>query len=192
MTNKLVAFGDIFSIKKGVKVTQNENGENRYLSTEDLDNDNKIKYCIDNNNKYVMGNPNDILIAWDGSVGKFRHGIKGIIGSTIARLRINEEYSGSFSTKYIAYFLLTRKEYLIKTSTGATIKHINRKSLEKIRIPLLSMDVQVKIVNTLMQSQALIENRKAQIEKYDELLQSVFLICLVILLLILRGGILKN
>lgn len=170
--------GKLFEIKKGIKVEQLEtyqNGALRYISTEDLDSDNNFKYCIFDNKKYIEAEKDDIIIAWNGSVGKLRYCIDGIIGSILARLRCKEEFKKNINTKYIGYFLEGERKNLENTATGATIKHINRKVLEGIKIPLPPFEIQKKIADTLDKATQLIDKRKEQIEKMDEFLKSLFL-----------------
>lgn len=75
--------------------------------------------------------------------------------------------------EYLYYYL--NHADLSANITGSTRGKLNKKSLENIKIPLPPKPIQIKIVNALNKAQELIDNRKTQIEKYDELLQSVFL-----------------
>jgi type I restriction enzyme S subunit len=60
-------------------------------------------------------------------------------------------------------------------STGATIPHINRNSLENLRIPLISISDQLHIANLLSKVETLISQRKQSIALLDEFLKSTFL-----------------
>ena len=50
----------------------------RYIQIDDLRNNDNIKYCS-NNNKYVIANENDLIIAWDGAnAGTIGYGLNRI------------------------------------------------------------------------------------------------------------------
>ena len=169
-----VRLGDLYSISKGKKVEELEikhDAAIRYIQIEDLRNNNNLKYCLDTD-KYVKVTENDIIIAWDGAnAGTIGYGLKGAIGSTLAALKTDSQ---DIYPKYIGYYLSSKSQYLRDTCTGATIPHIQRSILESIKIPLLSLEEQIKVSNILDQAQELIDKRKAQIEALDELIQSVF------------------
>ena len=57
---------------------------------------------------------------------------------------------------------------------GAGLKHISKKYLEEIKIPLVPLETQKKIVEALDKAQALIDARKEQIRLMDELVKSRF------------------
>ena len=84
--------GDIISISKGKKHNISEAPQEtsiRVITIEDLRNNDNLKYTDDTKGTKVTDN--DVLIAWDGAnAGTIGYGKKGYIGSTIARLTINE------------------------------------------------------------------------------------------------------
>lgn len=169
-----VRLGDLYSISKGKKVEELEikhDAAIRYIQIEDLRNNNNLKYCLDTD-KYVKVTENDIIIAWDGAnAGTIGYGLKGAIGSTLAALKTDSQ---DIYPKYIGYYLSSKSQYLRDTCTGATIPHIQRSILESIKIPLLSLEEQIKVSNILDQAQELIDKRKAQIEALDELKKSIY------------------
>ena len=167
-------FGDIVSIKKGKKIEQveKENNTIRYIQIDDLRNDNNLKYC-NKDDSYITVNEKDIVIAWDGAnAGTVGYGLNGAIGSTLAKLEINDT---EFNTIYCALFLRSKFYYLREKCTGATIPHLSRSSLEDLKLPKLNIDTQNKIVEILDKSQELIDKRKEQMELLEELIQSRFL-----------------
>ena len=138
-------FGDIVSIKKGKKIEQveKENNTIRYIQIDDLRNDNNLKYC-NKDDSYITVNEKDIVIAWDGAnAGTVGYGLNGAIGSTLAKLEINDT---EFNTIYCALFLRSKFYYLREKCTGATIPHLSRSSLEDLKLPKLNIDTQNKIV----------------------------------------------
>ncbi len=80
--------------------------------------------------------------------------------------------------KYALYFL--KSKYFLKQLPKITKKSVNQasmsiKDIKNIEIPLPPIPTQIKIAAALDRAQELIDKRKEQIQKYDELLQSVFL-----------------
>jgi Restriction endonuclease S subunits len=75
----------------------------------------------------------------------------------------------------VGAFLQTKFDYLREHCTGATIPHINRKSLEDIEIPLPHVSIQKKIADTLNKILTLIEKRKEQIAVLDEAVKSWYM-----------------
>jgi len=126
---------DIFRISKGKKVSTTVSIPNsssaRYIQIGDLRNDNNLKYTDETN--LVAVNETDVVIAWDGAyAGTIGFGLSGIIGSTLARLSIKENYRKNCNAKYLGYFLSGNFTYFQNTATGATIPHVSRKALEKL------------------------------------------------------------
>lgn len=62
-----------------------------------------------------------------------------------------------------------------KLCTGATQKAINNSNFEKLEIPLPPLTTQQKIATILDQADAIIQNNRAIVQKYDVLTQSLFL-----------------
>ena len=165
--------GDVISIKKGKKIEQVEESENtiRYIQIDDLRNNDNLKFC-EKNDKYVIAKEKDIIIAWDGAnAGTVGFGLNGAIGSTLARLDINDD---EIDTIYCAMFLRSKFRYLREKCTGATIPHLSRASLEDLKLPKPSLKTQKKIVEVLDKSQSLIDKKKEQIDLLDELVKSRF------------------
>jgi type I restriction enzyme S subunit len=172
---KVERLGNIVTIAKGKKPAFSESpNENsvRVLQIDDLRNDNNIKYTDDKTGVFAM--EEDVLIAWDGAnAGTIGFGKTGYIGSTIAVLRKNN--SMDFDTVFIGKFLQSQSEFLRGKSTGATIPHIDRKTLESLRIPLLPISDQLQIATILTKAEDLISQRKQSIALLDEFLKSTFL-----------------
>ena len=164
---------NVFKISKGKKaVESNDNNLQRYIQIGDLRSDDKIKYA-EHDDKNIICNENDVLIAWDGAnAGTIGYNLKGVIGSTLAKLspKVDNIYS-----PYTGRFLQSQFRYLRETCTGATIPHISRPTLESLKIPLPPLDQQKKIAAILDSADAYRQKTKALIEKYDELTQSLFL-----------------
>lgn len=164
---------DIVTIEKGRKYNLLDSFEQdaiRVFQANDFRNENKPLYTFDDDG--VLANEDDIMLVWDGSVGQMGFGREGYVGSTMVKLKVKNKKE--FSPFFIFKFLQTKSEYLKRKSTGATIMHINRKSLEQLEIPKLSYSDQIQIANILSKAETLIEQRKQSIALLDEYLKSTY------------------
>lgn len=165
---------DIVLIEKGRKYNLLEEfreGAIRVFQANDFRNENKLLYTFDAEG--VLANDDDILLVWDGSVGQMGFGKRGYVGSTMVKLKVKNQKE--FSPFFIYKLLQTKSDYLKRKATGATIKHINRKSLEHLEIPEISITEQKKIADLLSKSENLITQRKESIRLLYELLKSTYL-----------------
>ncbi len=165
---------DIVQIEKGRKynlLEEKQEGAIRVFQANDFRNENKPLYTLDADG--VLAKEDDIMLVWDGSVGQMGFGRSGYIGSTMVKLKVKN--IKQFSPFFIYRFLQTKSEYLKRKATGATIMHINRKSLEQLEIPDLEIDDQLNIANILSKAENLIAQRKESIRLLDEFLKSTFL-----------------
>jgi type I restriction enzyme S subunit len=172
---KFEQIGNIVSIHKGKKheITDDILSSSiRVLQIDDLRNDHLIKYT--NDKKGVKANDDDLMIVWDGAnAGTVGFGKSGYIGSTIALLR--KKHPEKYSTIFLGKFLQSQFSYLRKNTTGATIPHIDRKSLESLKMPVIEFDNQLHIAHILSKSEKLKAQRKESIRLLDEFLKSTFL-----------------
>lgn len=173
---KFEKLNKIFTIQKGKKNNILENPDNdsiRVIQIDDLRNNNNIKYTNDINGLLI--NEEDILIAWDGAnVGTVGYGKKGYLGSTLAQLKIIND--NKYHSTYLGLFLKTKSDFFKKNSTGATIPHIHRKSLESLLIPIPeNLADQIRIAEVLTKVETLIQKRKDSIDLLDDFLRSTFL-----------------
>ncbi|QQX81689.1 restriction endonuclease subunit S [Shewanella sp. KX20019] len=173
-SNRQLTVGDIVTITKGKKHTVSESPSTfskRIILIDDLRNDRTIRFTDDVKGTEV--NSSDVMIAWDGAnAGTIGFGKSGFLGSTIARLRINE--LDKINTQFVGYFLKSQFEYLRETSTGATIPHINRRALEKISFPSIDIHEQVRISQLLGRIENIIAERIERKNQLDNLVNSVF------------------
>jgi len=86
--------------------------------------------------------PDDILIVWDGArCGLVGRGVKGVIGSTLAKLDCGEIYKS-----FLFYFLQTKYEYINKHPRGVGIPHVEPNLFWNIHLPLPPLAEQQRIV----------------------------------------------
>lgn len=119
-----------------------------------------------------LASNDDILICVVGATaGKLNLGIDAAIGRSVAAIRCKTE---KVNHKYLYFFLRTWTIKLRNRSQGSAIGVITRSMLNEIDIPLPPIETQKKIAEALDKAQELIDKRKVQIEKLDELLRSLF------------------
>jgi type I restriction enzyme S subunit len=165
---------DIVQIEKGRKYSlleENQHGAIRVFQANDFRNENKPLYTFEKDG--ILAEENDIMLVWDGSVGQMGYGRRGYVGSTMVKLTVKNKKQ--FSPFFIYRFLQTKSEYLKRKATGATIMHINRKSLEQLEIPALNLPDQLHIANLLNKAENLKSQRKESIRLLDEFLKNTFL-----------------
>jgi len=120
-----------------------------------------------------MSLPNDILFSVRAPVGPTNiNNIEACIGRGLSALRCKE---GVLEMKYLLHYLRANENKISDLGTGSTFKAITISELKKLQIPLPPLPQQQKIANILDATDALRQNDKALIAKYDELTQSLFL-----------------
>lgn len=77
--------------------------------------------------------------------------------------------------EYLHKYITTQQEYLNNQKRGATIQGIKTDVLKELMIPLPPLPIQQEIATVLDKASALIEKRKAQIEKLDLLAKAQFM-----------------
>lgn len=87
---------------------------------------------------------------------------------------IEDNGSGELYVPYLYYFLDNYIEELRRQAIGGVIKYIKLANLTEARIELPNKDKQKKIVIILDNVQSLIDKRKRQLKKLDELVKSRF------------------
>ncbi len=170
----MILLKDIVSIEKGKGydlIEEYQEGSIRVFRANDFRNESKPQFTLESEG--LLAKEDDILVVWDGSVGQMGFGKSGYVGSTIVRVRVKNKKE--FSPFFIYKFLQTKSEFLKRKSTGATIMHINRKSLEQLEVPSLSFSKQIQIANILSKAESLIQYRRESVDLLDKFLQNTFL-----------------
>jgi type I restriction enzyme S subunit len=119
-----------------------------------------------------LSESNDLLMSVRAPVGEINIS-DGVycIGRGLAAIRCNEEY---LNYKYLYHYLGSVKEQISDLGTGSTFKAINKGILADISFPLPPLSEQKRIVAILDKAQQLIDLRRQQLAKLDELIQSIF------------------
>ena len=120
----------------------------------------------------------DLLFSWSGTPGTsfgafFWYRGFAYLNQHIFLVKIEREDCNKNYLKYVLNSKLT--EIIDQAHGGVGLKHITKRKLESLKLPLPPLPEQKRIAAILDQADALREKRRAAIAKLDELLQSVFL-----------------
>jgi len=119
-------------------------------------------------------NENEIIIICDGSnSGDVFLGFKGILASTIGKIKHNEE----IDTNYLFLFLKSNFKELNTQKRGGAISHLDNRIFNSLEIPFPPLSEQKRIVAYLDDLREKIERLKQlqqkQLEELDELKKSI-------------------
>ena len=79
-----------------------------------------------------------------------------------------------YNQKYLYYYLLSKRDDINKMFRGAGLKHLNKNEFVMLNIKDISLNEQYDIVNQLDKINKIIELRKNEIEKCNNLVKSQF------------------
>lgn len=102
----------------------------------------------------------DILIVWDGSIGKTATGLSGAIGSTIVALT-----PIIIPSNFLEAFLKLSKPTIEQTSRGTGLQHINQSTFWPLAFPLPPLNEQKRIVSKLDKIMPRIATVKDRLDK---------------------------
>ena len=83
--------------------------------------------------------------------------------------------SNNIDSKYLYFFLSSKRDYLNSLGRGATFKEISKTIVENIEIPLPEVAEQKAITTRFENLMKLIQLRKTELEKLDQLVKSRFI-----------------
>ena len=113
-----------------------------------------------------------ILVAGNGDLnvkyynGKFDAYQRTYIIETIDKMK--------YSTKFLYLLINSKIDELRKVSIGGVIKYIKLGNLTNIKVPVLSVEEQKNIVEKMFYMDQILELKKSQLLKFDELIKSQF------------------
>jgi type I restriction enzyme S subunit len=162
-------------LESGIPILQSKHITKGFLNLEDtkyLSEKDYLKY----KDKY-QANIDDVLVCNIGTIGKslrIDKAEKFLIAWNLFLIKLDNK---KLYSQYFAHYLnhLSDQNYFDKFLTGGTVKFINKKTMGNIQVPLPLLKQQQKIANILDAADALRQNDKALIAKYDELTQALFL-----------------
>lgn len=114
---------------------------------------------------------NDLLIGMDGEFNIAKWGkTPALLNQRVCRLAPKD----SIDKDYLFYFMPVALKRIEEKTPFVTVKHLSAKELNKIEIPVLSLEEQRKIAETLSKVDELIAFREQQLAKLDELVKARF------------------
>ena len=120
--------------------------------------------------EYIV-HENDLLIGMDGEFNIAKWGkTPALLNQRVCRLAPND----SIDKDYLFYFMPIALKRIEEKTPFVTVKHLSAKELNKIEIPILPLEEQRKIAETLSKVDELIAFRDQQLAKLDELVKARF------------------
>ena len=163
------SIGEILTAKKGKKpastIDEPREGYVPYILIDEMEGKQIRTYT--NDPKVSIIDETEVLLVWDGSIGKCGSGLKGAIGSTLVGLKA----LGGIQTKFLEYTIRQQNNFIKETSTGTGLQHINKDFFEICKIPLPPLAEQHRIVAKLDALFEKIESNKQRLEKIPKLLK---------------------
>jgi type I restriction enzyme S subunit len=104
----------------------------------------------------------------------------GQVGYLAIEASANQSVTGILPSKehhpkYLYFFLKSQRQKMLGDAFGGAQPHINQRYVKYFKIPLPSLDDQIRIANLLGKVEGLIAQRKQHLQRLDDLLKSVFL-----------------
>ena len=120
--------------------------------------------------EYIV-HENDLLIGMDGEFNIAKWGkTPALLNQRVCRLAPND----SIDKDYLFYFMPIALKRIEEKTPFVTVNHLSAKELNKIEIPILPLEEQRKIAETLSKVDELIAFRDRQLAKLDELVKARF------------------
>ena len=121
--------------------------------------------------EYVV-HDGDMLIGMDGefNISHWKGG-KAYLNQRVCRLIPTDKVDAL----YLFYFMPKALKAIEDKTPFVTVKHLSAKELNKIVVPIPSIEEQKKIANSLQKVDKLISLRKEQLAKLDQLVKSRFI-----------------
>lgn len=114
----------------------------------------------------------DVLISWDGTIGVTACGLEGVVGSTLAALRIREPEK--LRPRYLWHFLRTKEAEIQNNPRGSSIPHVNPDLLNSFEVPGISIALQDAIVAKLDYVDRLTASLVAQLDALRSIESNLF------------------
>jgi type I restriction enzyme S subunit len=90
----------------------------------------------------VVSNDYDMLMVMDGaSSGRIEIGYSGIVGSTIAKIKINPEFQYPLS---VFSFLKRKEKDIMGNTTGSSIPHTDKSKILDYTFPLANNEILIQ------------------------------------------------
>ena len=120
-----------------------------------------------------MAAPDDILISVRAPIGAMNYAKEDCcIGRGLAALTPNKS---KVSSEYLFWLLKGKNAELNSKGTGSTFKAIGRKVLEETMVPEIPLEKQIEYSEILERVYGVIQVRKQELQKLDELIKARFI-----------------
>ena len=116
--------------------------------------------------KVTVASKHDVLVVWDGSIGKCATGLEGAVGSTIVALKPMGVASG-----FLEAFIKNVRRTLVETSRGTGLQHINQEVFWELGFPLAPFAEQHRIVVKLEKLLRKVDDCQQRLEKIPVLIK---------------------
>lgn len=114
-----------------------------------------------------------LFLAMYGSVGKVTIS-KVQMSTNQAILGIRPKAANTLDLKYLKYWFLFIQEQLLNRAVGGTLQNISLTIVKNLEVPLPPFETQQKIASILNKTDVLRRKGQQLLDKYNELLQSIF------------------
>ena len=178
-----VEISKVINIELGKTPSRNNadywNGENTWITIADMtqkyieESKEKITDIAIKNTKIKKVPQNTVIMSFKLSIGK-RAITKAEVYTNEAIAAFHIKDLKSLIPEYL-YYALESVDFLRYTDKAVKGKTLNKEKLKKIRIPIFSLSVQLKISEILNKIQKIIKNKRKQIILFDELIKSRFI-----------------
>ena len=178
-----VEISKVINIELGKTPSRNNadywNGENTWITIADMtqkyieESKEKITDIAIKNTKIKKVPQNTVIMSFKLSIGK-RAITKAEVYTNEAIAAFHIKDLKSLIPEYL-YYALESVDFLRYTDKAVKGKTLNKEKLKKIKIPISSLSIQLKIYKILNKIKKIIENKRKQIILFDELIKSRFL-----------------
>lgn len=162
------SIGEILLAKKGKKPSSTidvpKKGYVPYILIDEMEG--KAIRTYTNDPKVSIIDETEVLLVWDGSIGKCGSGLNGAIGSTLVGLKPLDK----IPTKFLEYTIKQQNNFIKETSTGTGLQHINKDFFEICKIPLPPLPEQHRLIAKLDAIMLKVESNKLRLDKIPKLL----------------------
>lgn len=130
-------------------------------------------YCKINERSNV--DTGDIIMPMIGTIGN-PYIVESFTEFAIKNVALIKFNNSEILNKYIYYFLNSAKfeKYIVENNRGGTQKFLSLKDIRNVELNVVSLQEQKEIVKTLDKVSKLIDYRKQQLQKLDELVKARF------------------
>jgi len=140
--------------------------------------DKPFNYWAGSFENQVLVKAGDLLLAWSGTPGTsfgahIWYGPDSVLNQHIFRCDIDRK---RVTPEWVKFAVNVQLNQLIQLSHGGVgLKHVTRKVVEELKIPLPSLEEQKRITDILDRAEALRAKRRAVLAQLDELTQAIFI-----------------